>query len=82
MSREVLRAKKVKIYKTLRRPVATCGAESWTLNTDIAKRLAAFERRVLRRMFGEFNVNENWKRRYNNAAVWRFRCAFILQNVC
>jgi hypothetical protein len=31
--------------------VATYGADSWTLNKDIAKRLAAFEREVLRRMF-------------------------------
>jgi len=28
------------------------GAEFWTLNVDIAKRLAAFERKVLTRMFG------------------------------
>jgi hypothetical protein len=33
--------------------VATFGAESWILNKDIAKRLAAFERKVLRIMFGE-----------------------------
>jgi hypothetical protein len=29
------------------------------LNEDIAKRLAALERTVLRRMFGGINVNEN-----------------------
>ena len=45
--------------------MATYGAESRTLNTDIAKRLATFERKGLRRMFGGINVNENWKRRYN-----------------
>ena len=45
--------------------MATYGAESWTLNTDTAKRLAAFERKVLRRMFGGINVNETWRRRYN-----------------
>jgi hypothetical protein len=61
-SHKVLRAEKVKIYKTLARPVATYGAESWTLNADIAKRLAAFGRKVLRRMFGEINVNESWRR--------------------
>jgi hypothetical protein len=31
----------------------------WTLNKDIAKRLATFDRKVLRRMFGEIKVNEN-----------------------
>jgi hypothetical protein len=38
-------------------------AESWTLNTDIAKQLAAFERKVLKRMFGRIKVlNENWRK--------------------
>jgi hypothetical protein len=52
--------------------VAASGAESWTLNKDIAKRLAAFERKVLRRMLVGIEVNENWRKRYNeknNAAV-------------
>jgi hypothetical protein len=51
-SHKILRAEKVKICKTLTRPLATYGAESWTLNTDIAKRLAAFERKVPRIIFG------------------------------
>jgi hypothetical protein len=42
----------MRIYKTLTRPVATCKAESWTLNKDITKRRTAFERKVIRRMFG------------------------------
>jgi hypothetical protein len=33
------------------------GAESWTTNKDIAKRLATFENKVLR-MFGGIKVNE------------------------
>jgi hypothetical protein len=32
------------------------------LNTDIAKQLAAFERKVLRRMFGRIKVNENGRK--------------------
>jgi len=45
--------------------VATNGAESWALNKDTAKRLAAFERKVLRKGFGGIKVNENWGKRYN-----------------
>jgi hypothetical protein len=52
--------------------VATFGAESWTFNKDIAKRFAAFERRVLRRMFGEFEVNEIWKKLYNKELMQLF----------
>jgi hypothetical protein len=40
------------VAKALIRPVETYGAESWTSNKGVTKRLAAFEREVLRRMFG------------------------------
>jgi hypothetical protein len=45
--------------------VATYGSEPLTLNKDIAKRLAAFGRKVLRRMFGRIKLNENWRKWYN-----------------
>ena len=44
-------------------PVAIYGAEFWALNKDIAKRLTAFERNVLRRMLMGITVNENWRKR-------------------
>jgi hypothetical protein len=52
--------------------VATYGAASWTLNKDFSKRLAAFERKVLRRMFGGIKVNENWIKRYNKELIQLF----------
>ena len=45
--------------------MATYGAESWTFNKHIVKRLVTFERRVLRRKCGRSEVNENWRKRYN-----------------
>jgi hypothetical protein len=41
--------------------MATYGAESWILIECIAKRLTTVERKVLRRMFGGIEVNENWR---------------------
>jgi hypothetical protein len=64
-SQSVGRAEKVKIYKTLIRPVVTYGAEAWTLNKDIAKGLSVFERKILRRIFRATKVNENWRKRHN-----------------
>jgi hypothetical protein len=40
-------------------------AETWILNKDTAKQLAAFERKVLRTMFRGININENWRKPYN-----------------
>ena len=55
----------IDIIKTLLRPVAMYRAESWTLNKDIAKQLATFERKILRRVFGGIKVNESWRQWYN-----------------
>jgi hypothetical protein len=59
----IVNHKKLKTCKALLRPVATYGAESWTLNKNVAERLAAFGRNVLRRMSGGIKVNENWRKR-------------------
>ena len=58
-SQSVLIAEKSKFRKTVIRPVATYRAESLTRNKDIAKWLAAFGRKVLRRMSWGIKVNEN-----------------------
>jgi hypothetical protein len=50
-SQSVLIAEKINNCKTLIRPVATYRAKSLTWSKDMAKCLAAFERKVLRRMF-------------------------------
>jgi hypothetical protein len=41
------------------------GAESLALNKDTAKRLAAFERKVVKRIFGRIKVKEYWRKLYN-----------------
>jgi hypothetical protein len=39
------------------------------LSKDVAKRLATFEREVLRRMFGKIRDNENWRKRYTKEVM-------------
>jgi len=50
-SQSVLKAEKINVCKTLLRPEATYRAKSLTWNGNTAKWLAAFERKVLRKMF-------------------------------
>ena len=47
------------------------------MNDDVAKRLAASERNVLR-MFGGVKANENWRKRYNNEVMQMFRDSDII----
>jgi hypothetical protein len=46
-------------------PAAIYGAEFWTLDKYIAKRLAIFEKNVC----GGIKVSENWRKRYNKELV-------------
>jgi hypothetical protein len=59
------RSSKLKIYKSLIRPVVTCGCEAWTL-TDRDEHLRILERRILRKLFGPVqNEDGSWKIRMN-----------------
>ncbi|KAJ4450459.1 hypothetical protein ANN_01884 [Periplaneta americana] len=62
ISREI----KIKIYKTLIRPIITYGTETWVLNKNTCKQLAVFERKILRRIFGAIETVDGWRARYNN----------------
>jgi hypothetical protein len=48
---------KIIIYKTLIRPIITYGAEAWTMSSETGKRLAVFERKVLRKILGAIKIN-------------------------
>ena len=55
-NQSVLRAEKLKMYKTLIKPVAIYGAEFWTLKKDIAKRLDSLENKNCKKnVWGNLN---------------------------
>jgi len=49
----------------INKTIGNIQSKSWTLNKDMAKRLAALERKALRRMSGGIKVYENWRKPYN-----------------
>ncbi len=63
-SRYLSRVTKTKLYKTLIRPIATYGCETWTLTTNQELRLDVFERRILRYRFGPVR---------DESGLWRIR---------
>jgi hypothetical protein len=56
------RTTKVRIYKTIIRPVVTYGCETWVLNQSNKERLDIFERRILRKIYGPVRNQQEERR--------------------
>src|SRR5215469_10807935 len=48
---------KIKVYKTIIRPVVTYSSETWTLTAKDENNLRVFERQILRKIFGPVNID-------------------------
>jgi len=59
------RATKIILYKTLIRPVVSCGAEGLTLTKKEEQAVLIFERKIFRRIYGPKYGNGEWKSRTN-----------------
>jgi hypothetical protein len=57
---------KVKLYKTLVRPVIAYGAETWTMRAADELALRILERRIMRRIYGPISAQGSWQIRTNS----------------
>ena len=65
-SRALNRSSKLKIYKSLIRPIGTYGCEAWTLTKRDEKYLRIFECRILRKIYSPVqNEDGFWRIRMN-----------------
>lgn len=80
-SKVLSRKSKMKMYKSIIRPVMAYGAECWSMTTQDESALRIFERKVIRKIYGPIKINENsWRIRTNaeineligNADIVRF----------
>jgi hypothetical protein len=64
-SKFLKRNTKMKIYKTVVRPVVTYSSETWTLTAKDENNLRIFIRQILRKIFGPVNIDNIWRIRFN-----------------
>jgi hypothetical protein len=55
---------KIKIYKTLIRPILSYGSETWTLTIEEMIALRISERKIIRKIYGPIK-GDNWRIRMN-----------------
>jgi len=60
-SRLVTKQSKLKLYRTVIRPIVTYASETWVLKEAIIQKLLVFERKILRRIFGPTKENQIWR---------------------
>lgn len=65
-SRSLSRKTKIRIYRTVIRPVVMYGAETWVLTKESERRLDTWERKLLRKIYGPVQENGEWRVRHNS----------------
>jgi hypothetical protein len=60
-SRLVTKQSKLKLYRTVIRPIVSYTSETWVLKETIIQKLLVFERRILRRIFGPTKEKQIWR---------------------
>jgi len=64
-SRLVTKQSKLKLYRTVIRPIVTYASETWVLKETIIQKLLVFERKILRKIFGPTEENQIWRVKTN-----------------
>ena len=69
---------KVRLYKTLIKPVLMYGSETWVLNENDQKKLGTFERKILRKIYGPVNEKGEWRIWYNKELYELYKSSDII----
>jgi hypothetical protein len=63
-SRLVTKYSKLKLYRTVIRPIVTYASQTWVLKETVIQKLLVFERKILR-IFGSTKENQIWRIKTN-----------------
>ena len=64
-ARYISRKVKIRIYKTIIKPVVVYGSEAWTLSERVIAMLNTWERKILRKIYGPICDQGTWRIRTN-----------------
>ena len=70
---------KIRLYKTIIRPVMTYGAETWTLTSKMEKMLMTWERKILRKIYGPTKENGQWRIKTNEKLMTKYKAPDIVK---
>ena len=65
-SRLVTKDSKLRVYRSVIRPIVTYAAETWVLTESSIQKLSVFERKILRKILGPTRENQLWRIKTNN----------------
>lgn len=80
-SKDLSKNEKKKIYRTIIRPIVTYASETWTLLKNDVRRLAVWERKILRRIYGPKIENGEWRIRTNEEVLELYGQPDIIQEI-
>ena len=80
-SKQIHRNNKIRIYKTLIKPILCYGCVTWTLTQTLEQRLNAFEKKVLRRIYGPAQEGGRWRPRWNNELYRLYNDLNIVEDI-
>jgi len=76
--RSISQSIKIRLYKTIIRPVVTYGAETWTLTSKMEKMLMTWERKILRKVYGPTKQNGQWRIKTNEELMTKYKTPDIV----
>jgi hypothetical protein len=71
----------MRIYITIIKPALMYGCETWSLLQNAENKLGAFEKKILRRIYGPIHENGKWRCRYNTELYELYKNIDIVNDV-
>ena len=81
ISKQIHQNNKIRIYETLIKPILCYGCVTWTLIQTSEQRLNAFEKKVLRRIYGPTQEGGHWHPRWNNELYRLYKDLNIVEDI-